>query len=86
MNESHTNEKKDHFNIIVNARPKQLDGGRVSYDEVVKLAFGDPAANTYYTITYSNGPKENPQGTMSKGDSVEIKSGMKFYVTATTQS
>lgn len=86
MSEDNANEKKGNFTVIVNARPKHLDPDHASYDDVVKLAFGPPAPNAYYTVTFSDGPKSNPQGTMSSGDSVEIKSGMKFYVSATTQS
>ena len=87
MNQNNTNEKKGNFTIIVNARPKHdINTDRLSYDDVVKLAFGQPAPNTYYTITFSDGPKDNPQGTMAAGDTVGIKSGMKFYVTPTTQS
>jgi hypothetical protein len=87
MNEHVASEKKGHFTVIVNARPKNdIEADRLSYDDVVKLAFGQPAPNIYYTVTFTDGPKANPQGTMSSGDTVEIKSGMKFYVTPTTQS
>ena len=86
MSDNNRTEKKGNYTIVVNARPNHLDADHISYDAIVKLAFGQPPANTYYTVTFSDGPKAKPQGTMSSGDSIEIKSGMKFYVTPTTQS
>lgn len=41
--------------------------GKISYDEIVLSAF--PNANyrsSAYTVTYSNGPKQNPKGSMGK--------------------
>lgn len=81
-------DKDKKFTLIVNTREKHWDTKTISYKEVVILAFGaysdDP--NTTYTIDYSRGPKENPEGSLTKGQSVELKSGMVFNVTETHKS
>jgi hypothetical protein len=74
--------------ITVNARQKTVTEKKLSFIEVVALAFtpvptGD---NWIFTVTYYNGPKKNPEGSMVKGDKVKIKKGMVFNVTATDKS
>lgn len=76
------------FTIIVNARKHLWKQKEISFDEVVKLAFGtiseDP--NIVYTVIYKRGPKENPEGSMVKGDTVKIKNEMVFNATLTDKS
>jgi hypothetical protein len=55
--------------IIVNAREQIWDKTQISYDELVMLAYGNVEGNKAYTITYSNGPKENRKGFIVKGQS-----------------
>lgn len=72
-------------NIIVNARPKQVYGERISYEEVVELAFpGQVDPNIVYTVAYV-GP-QTPDGTLVAGQSVAIRNGMKFDVNKTNRS
>lgn len=55
--------------------------------EVVRLAFPNPNFETIaYTVTYSGGPKQNPNGSMTKGDSVSVTNKMNFNVTETNRS
>jgi Multiubiquitin len=77
-----------HFIIIVNGRQKDWDQIKISYEQVVKLAFDSYVENstTIYTVTYTDGPGQNPEGSMVKGDVVYVKNKMKFNVTATNQS
>jgi len=74
--------------IIVNARKKEVHQRRLSYWEVVKLAYPEAVASdrVIYSIDYSCGPHANPEGSMVDGQHVQIKDGMKFYVTATDKS
>jgi hypothetical protein len=74
--------------IIVNGREKAWHGEKISYSEVVKLAFPEHVEDekTVYTVTYKHGPHQNPQGSMVKGDSVFVKQKMVFNVTPTTRS
>jgi hypothetical protein len=74
--------------IIVNGRPKTVRRSKLTFAQVVALAF-DPVPtgpNWEFTVTYRNGPHANPQGTLVEGGSVRIKKGMIFNVTATDKS
>jgi hypothetical protein len=61
---------------------------RLSFEEVVKLAYPVPPTGTCieFTVTYRDGPPKNPKGTLTAGHSVKIKNKMKFDVTATDRS
>ncbi len=72
--------------IIVNQSKKKYDKTKISFDEVVRLAMGSYDPNRGYTVKYSEGPKENPKGLMSKGTEVYVKHNMKFDVASTHQS
>lgn len=74
--------------IIVNAEEKQVEGRRISYEELVKLAFESPPSgpNILITIDYGDGPPANPKGSLKPGKSVKIKNKMVFDVTATDRS
>jgi len=74
--------------IIVNGRPKPWEERKINYEQVVKLAFPDYVANEaiVYTVTYTNGPKQNEESSMVKGDVVFVKNQMIFNVTATNRS
>ena len=59
--------------IIVNQSRKKYDKPQISFEEVVRLANGSYDPNRGYTVKYSDGPKENPKGLMSKGTEVFVK-------------
>ena len=74
--------------IIVNIEKKTVKTRKLSFDQVVDLAF-DPrpqGPNLVFTITYRRGPKENPEGSLVQGGVVKIKEGMIFDVTPTNKS
>ena len=80
-------EEERKFEIIVNGKPKPWHGDTISYLQVVDLAFPPPHKPTeVFTVQYSHGPKDDPQGTMVEGQSTTIKSGMIFDVTRTDKS
>lgn len=74
--------------IIVNAEPKDVVETRLTFDEVVKLAFPvtPKGANIMFTVVYRKGPPENSKGTLLEGQSVRVKKGMIFDVTSTDRS
>lgn len=74
--------------IIVNAEEKEVTKRRLSFNDLIKLAFPVPptGANLMFTIAYRNGPPENPKGHLLEGQSVYVKNGMIFDVTATDRS
>ena len=80
-------EEEKKFEIIVNGKPKPWHEDTISYSQVVDLAFPPPHKPTeVFTVQYSHGPRDHPQGTMVEGQSVIIKSGMIFDVTRTDKS
>lgn len=85
--DEHFYSQKD-FNIIVNGRRKVVTQHRLSFSEVVALAYDNPPSgpNIMFTITYRNGPAKNPEGTLLEGQTVKIKDGMIFVVTTTDKS
>jgi hypothetical protein len=72
--------------IIVNASRKKYDKPKISYEEVVILAFGNYDPNRSYTVKYTDGPHQNPKGLMSKGTEVFVQHNMQFNVASTHQS
>jgi hypothetical protein len=74
--------------IIVNGRKKTVEQSRLRFRELLAIAF-DPVPdgpNWCFTVTYRNGPNSNPEGTLVEGQSIRIKEGMIFNVTATDKS
>jgi hypothetical protein len=91
--EIHLNED-DHFysqkeiTIIVNGKEKVTVETRLSFEELVLIAFEAPpyGPQTLFTITYRRGPNENHEGTLIAGHSIKTKKGMVVNVTATDKS
>jgi hypothetical protein len=76
------------FTIIVNGRQKVVTKRELSFSEVVALAFDNPPTgeNILFTVTYRRGEGNKPEGSLLEGESVKIKDGMIFNVTATDKS
>jgi len=72
--------------IIINGRQREVSGQRISYTQVVQLAFPDDQANEAieYTVAYAN-PHGN-DGTLVNGQDIHIKEGMIFNVSKTNRS
>ncbi len=79
---------KDSYTLIVNGREKEWNDKTISFEQVVELAFGTIQNNgrTAYTVTYTRGNNDKPQGSMVAGDVVKVKHNMIFNVTATDKS
>jgi hypothetical protein len=74
--------------IVVNGTQKTVQKDDITYDEVVKLAFETPpyGENTLFSVTYRRGHGNKPEGILAEGESVKVKEGMIFDVTATDKS
>jgi hypothetical protein len=89
MNEPNTQSTAHHhITIIVNTRPHEVTKEKISFEEVVALAFGDVPAgdNVAFSVTYRRGTGEKPSGSLVEGASVKVKDGMIFNVTKTDKS
>ena len=75
------------YKIIVNGRDKIVDHKKVSFEEVVRLAFDNPSHDTtMYTVSYRNADQRPPNGTLVAGQTVKVQNGTVFNVTATNKS
>jgi hypothetical protein len=77
------------ISIIVNGRVKTVPKHDVmTFEDIVKLAFDPPPTgqNVVITVTYHNGHGEKPEGSLRPGETVKVKDGMVFDVTATNLS
>ena len=85
--DEHFYSQKD-YRIVVNAREVFVDSRRLSYEQVVALAFNPlpVGPEIIFTVIYRKGPHQNPKGTLAPGESVVIKNGMIFVVTQTNRS
>ena len=74
--------------IVVEGIPHQWPEEYITYAQVVNLEVPDYAQHpeTTYTVIYKRGPRNKPEGTLSKGASVKVIEGMVFNVSPTGQS
>lgn len=74
--------------IIVNGRQKTVTARELSFAEIVNLAFDTPPTgqNIVFTVTYRRGEGNKPEGSLVEGETVKVKEGMIFNVTATDKS
>lgn len=72
--------------IVVNGRPRQVTGHKISYRQVVQLAFPDdqPTDGITYTVAYAN--PHGKDGTLTDGEETNVKEGMVFNVRKTNRS
>lgn len=76
------------FTIVVNAEQKTVTTRELTFEQIVQLAFPNnpQGGNWLFTVTYRKGEGNKPEGTLVKGESVKLKNGMVFNVTATDKS
>lgn len=84
----YTKKKPKEITIIVKGKPFPWDKPQICFEDVIKLAFGKyvDSPTMVYTVGYEDGPKENREGSMLKGDCVFVKNKMIFHATATDKS
>jgi len=76
------------FEIIINARPYEVETKELSFEDVVNLAYNNAppsGPNVIITVTYSRG-ENGKEGSMLSGDRVKVKTKMVFDVSATDRS
>jgi len=73
--------------IIVNTRPRSVQGPTVTFEQVVALAFpGTHAPNVVFSMTYRKAASRPHAGELGANGIVTIKKGTVFNVTRTVQS
>ena len=74
------------YSIIVNARPREVTKHKLTYLEVVHLAFPgeQPSELLIFTVTFSN--PHGKDGSLVAGEEVVIKDGVIFNVDRTDKS
>lgn len=74
--------------IMVNGTPHKWTKAKISFKEVIVLAFGQyiDKPTMVYTVAYEDGPKQNTEGSMFAGQEVIVKHKMIFNATATDKS
>jgi hypothetical protein len=84
--EGHGHGHGHRFIIIVNGREKVITEQELSFAQVVALSGLPSTPTTVFTVTYRRGEGHKPDGTLVEGETVKIKDGMIFNVTATDKS
>lgn len=81
------NEKKT-VTIIVEGTPHEWPKDEITYAEVVTLEVPDYPQHPEitYSVKYTKGHGNKPEGTLAPGASVKVKDGMIFSVSETGQS
>ena len=74
--------------IVVNAEQHVVRQHRLTFEDIVRLAFADAVFNDeiVYTVTYKRGPHQNREGSLVAGDTVFITNGMIFNAKRTDKS
>jgi len=74
--------------VIVNGRKKEAPGRVLTFMQVVALAF-DPVPSGpdwVFTVTYRKAARKPHEGTLTEGETVTVRNGTIFNVTATNKS
>lgn len=88
MAKDETGKPAKEYTIVVNGREKTVTATELGEDDLVALAYESPPTGELicFTITYRRGQGNKPEGTLDDGDTVKLKEGMIFNVTATDKS
>ena len=76
------------FLITVNGRQRQVEHDELSFDDLVDLAFDDPARGPQivFTITFREAGGRIPEGELDEGERLKVRDGTIINVTRTDQS
>ena len=74
--------------IVVNGTPHKWNKPKISFKEVIILAFGQyiNKPTMVYTVAYEDGPLHNPESSMFADQEVFVINKMIFHATATDKS
>jgi Multiubiquitin len=74
--------------IVVNGTPHKWTKEKISFKELIILAFGQyiDKPTMVYTVAYEDGPKQNREGSMFVGQELFVKHKMIFNASQTDKS
>lgn len=83
---SHQRDKQ--VTIYINGMPKVVRKERLTFEEIVALAFDNPPTGDgiQFTVQYSRGQSGNSKGSLVEGQSTQVKERIEFDVTSTNRS
>lgn len=85
MTNEHADQGKDKtFDIVVNGTQERWTDHRITYEQVVQLAFPGGAQDFLYTVTFAN--VHGKDGSLAAGQDTNVKDGMVFNVGKTNRS
>jgi hypothetical protein len=76
------------YTIVLNGRDTVVTQHELTYEELVRLAFGiAPGGDTtVYTVSFRRGEGNSPAGSLVAGQTLKVKNGMLIDVTPTDRS
>jgi hypothetical protein len=78
---------KEHgYSIVVNGKERKVTSDILTYDEIVALAFNPIPPNKDFDIRFHDAAAPKTHGSLTQGETVKVKDGTKFDVTATNAS
>jgi hypothetical protein len=74
--------------IVVNGRPREVQPGEISFEQLILLAFPTPPSGPQvsFTVSFRKGRAPRPEGSLLPGQSIHVIEGMTFNVSATDKS
>jgi hypothetical protein len=74
--------------ITVNGRSRDIpDMRKISHDQLQLLVYGPVGDREgFCTVTYSNGPRWKPSGSLTVGESVTLNKNIRFTVVRTDKA
>jgi hypothetical protein len=74
--------------IFVSTKPHEIAGRRISFEQVVDLAFPNlqKTPETRFTVAFYEGHCSKHEGTLTQGHSVKLRKDMRFDVKHTNRS
>ncbi|HTK61502.1 MAG TPA: multiubiquitin domain-containing protein [Pseudonocardia sp.] len=74
--------------IVINGRERTVIDQELTFEQLVALAFPNAPTgeNVLFTISFRRGRGDKPEGSLLAGETVKLKDGMVFVVSATDKS
>lgn len=72
------------YDIVVNGKQRTVTDHRISYDQVIRLAFPEGPFDVVFTVAYAN--PHGKDGTLALGQETPVHKGMSFNVVKTNRS